>query len=241
MINYFKLQDLTYTEFFDKIKKIKVAKSVTGIEYKDIEVTNKSISGKRVSNGKLFVISTESLYQAFSELKNFNTTALKPYVNKVQSPAMAILITSGVIKIDETSVCKPQSVSPRTITHTTEMKVKEEKPRHTITDKIIGLIVIIFISGCLWFNSEPDPYVKDGQLTEVFRPYASRVIKQELNDPDSYRPISWTQATWDSHSQRERYAMVHKFSAKNAFGARIQQTVLILADKQGNITDVQFL
>lgn len=69
--------------------------SETGIEYRIISVDDSLITGIRLSTGKSFKIRTESLYRAYKDFVSrkelLTTTALKPYVDRVQSPSLAIL------------------------------------------------------------------------------------------------------------------------------------------------------
>lgn len=97
MASYRKNGELSKTEFVDAIAKINYAESITGVKYNDIDVVNGTICGIRESTNEPFYISADALYHAYCEIDIFNTTALKPYVNRVQSPAMAILIASKLI------------------------------------------------------------------------------------------------------------------------------------------------
>lgn len=69
--------------------------SVTGVEYRIISVDASLITGIRLSTKKPFEIRTESLYRAYrdfvSQKELLTTKALKPYVDRVQSPSLAIL------------------------------------------------------------------------------------------------------------------------------------------------------
>lgn len=94
---YKKIHSVAKTEFIDVIKGINKAESVTGVPYININLVNGIICGVRESTNEPFSMNVDSLYQAFCELDTFTTTALKPYVNRVQSPALAILISSKLI------------------------------------------------------------------------------------------------------------------------------------------------
>lgn len=99
---YKKTHSATRTEFIDAIKGVNKAESVTGVQYTNIELVNGIICGIRESTNEPFSISVDSLYKAFCEIDKFTATALKPYVNRVQSPALAVLISSRLIIPNET-------------------------------------------------------------------------------------------------------------------------------------------
>ncbi|MDE6397042.1 MAG: hypothetical protein K2K84_07210 [Muribaculaceae bacterium] len=67
------------------------AVSVNGTIYEKIHISNDKICGIRTSTSKNFEIPINKLYKAYYELKEFNTKTLKPYVDRVQSPSLAIL------------------------------------------------------------------------------------------------------------------------------------------------------
>ncbi|MDE6795158.1 MAG: hypothetical protein K2J63_07610 [Muribaculaceae bacterium] len=79
--------------FIERIKALNTIKSVNGIEYRIDDVDDKYIEGTRLSTGKSFKIPMNKLYQAYSDLKDtvITTSTLKPYVDRVQSPSLAIL------------------------------------------------------------------------------------------------------------------------------------------------------
>lgn len=92
---------LTYSEFVDSIGKINCATSITGIVYSNIQIINDKVSGIRESTNKPFDISLKKLYDAYCNVLVFTTAGLKPYVNRVQSPSLAILIAiKAVSSID---------------------------------------------------------------------------------------------------------------------------------------------
>lgn len=92
---------MEFQDFLNRIKKLKTAKSERGTLYTIDLVTDKDIRGYRQSTKKLYHINTQQLYRAFIELKeknkNITTTSLKPYVDRVQSPSLAILKAAELI------------------------------------------------------------------------------------------------------------------------------------------------
>ena len=83
-------------EFIEKISKIHSAKSVHGKIYSSIVVYGSTCSGIREDTGKSFEIDLDELYKAYKENDYLNTSKLKPYVDRVQSPSYAILIAANL-------------------------------------------------------------------------------------------------------------------------------------------------
>ncbi len=94
---YVKKTNLNYVEFSCAIKRISAAKSITGINYVDIQVVGNIITGVRESTGETFRVSLKRLYDAYCEMELFSVGLLKPYVDRVQSPSLAILIAIGAV------------------------------------------------------------------------------------------------------------------------------------------------
>ncbi len=90
--------NLTYSEFVDSIGKINCATSITGIVYSNIQVIDDKVVGIRESKNKPFSISLNNLYEAYCNVTVFTTTELKPYVDRVQSPSLAILIAIKAVR-----------------------------------------------------------------------------------------------------------------------------------------------
>lgn len=81
--------------FIQKVKSLGTISSVTGKEYCITSASSSYIIGIRLSNDKPFKISTDRLYAAFTDLSEkglpITTTTLKAYVDRTQSPSLAIL------------------------------------------------------------------------------------------------------------------------------------------------------
>jgi len=90
--------DFSKEEFIKAISKINSATSVTGMMYSNIRFENGMIIGMRESTLRPFTIKVDKLYNAYKDLKEFTTLSLKPYVDRVQSPSLAILIAIGAVK-----------------------------------------------------------------------------------------------------------------------------------------------
>lgn len=95
--NYIKRKNLSLAEFWNLLESTNEAESVRGEHYSDIQIMGEIITGFRDSTGEPFEINIGKLYKAYKELNDINTTTLKPYVNRVQSPALAILLASGIL------------------------------------------------------------------------------------------------------------------------------------------------
>lgn len=128
---YKKTHSVTKTEFIDAIKGINKAESVTGVKYINIELVNGIICGIRESTKEPFGISVDSLFQAFCDIDKFTATALKPYVNRVQSPALAVLISSNLVIPNEIEEKPKEGKKEETIKeNTTNIIATPKKKRH---------------------------------------------------------------------------------------------------------------
>ncbi|MEO9513456.1 MAG: hypothetical protein ABJN84_00415 [Flavobacteriaceae bacterium] len=58
-------------------------------------------------------------------------------------------------------------------------------------------------------------------------------IKQSLNDPDSYEHLETTYIDKDSF-----LIITTRFTAKNGFGGRVKNEVVVMSDTLGNITEI---
>lgn len=87
---------MSFPCFVEKISNLSSFYSVKGVEYKLSEVTPTVINGIRVARDTHFKIPTKALYKAYCDLRSakepITTSALKQYVFRVQSPAVAILM-----------------------------------------------------------------------------------------------------------------------------------------------------
>ena len=94
------MSKISKEEFISRIDNVHSATSIEGKEYDEIHICKpalKYIEGTRNSAGKSFKIQISKLYEAYCKLDIINTATLKDYVNRVQSPAMAILIKAGLV------------------------------------------------------------------------------------------------------------------------------------------------
>ena len=84
---------LSKKDFIEKVKDLKKVVSVTGINYVNLSVAGSMCYGKRESTNNPFEVDLDKLYKAYSDcdVSELNTTKLKKYVDRVQSPALAIL------------------------------------------------------------------------------------------------------------------------------------------------------
>ena len=83
-------------ELISILKKIDKVKSVTGITYRIDSVNERYIVGTRLSTDNEFKIETAGLLKAYNDITAgkipMTTTALRAYVNMVQSPTLAIIM-----------------------------------------------------------------------------------------------------------------------------------------------------
>ncbi len=228
---YFTKQgNLSKDEFTKAIANISIAKSITGVIYTNIRCENNHITGVRESTQQPFTINLDSLYKAYHELKEFSTTALKPYVNRVQSPSMAILIAIGAVNEETLS---DEEYARRQVK---KIPIIEEKTGISGLAKfVIAFIIGGIIIFCGTLNNDRKP-IENGHLTEAAHAYAVSCIKSKLDNPSSFEDGSWRATTWDSNSTERRYVMMNQFTYKNSFGERVRGIAYVYFDVNGNAT-----
>ena len=67
-------------------------------------------------------------------------------------------------------------------------------------------------------------------------------LKDNLNDPGSYDPISWSEVFKLNDAKEDGFACYqvrHKYRVKNAFGAIILEEKLFRLDHKGTIVDIK--
>ena len=86
------MNKISKDEFLKRLRCVHSATSVNGAKYVSIQTNGRVCTGIRESTGLYFTIDIDKLYSAYYELERINTKTLKKYVNRVQSPSLAILI-----------------------------------------------------------------------------------------------------------------------------------------------------
>lgn len=85
------------SDFISNLKKLGEVESISGVMYRIDSVNDKYIIGTRQSTLKEFKIETDGLYNAYNDVIAgkipMTTTALRGYVNRTQSPALAIIMS----------------------------------------------------------------------------------------------------------------------------------------------------
>lgn len=90
------MKKITKKEFYEKISSITEARSITGKLYSNIRVCGNECTGTGKDRKEPFVINMDKLYEAYIKCDVINTSALKPFVDRRQSPAYAILMAAGL-------------------------------------------------------------------------------------------------------------------------------------------------
>lgn len=227
---------MTFNEFSNAIKSISSAQSVTGINYTNLTVEDDKIVGVRESTNIPFRISLKRLYDAYCEVRVFTTGSLKPYVDRVQSPSLAILIACGaIVKADESR----------------SSSIKEKRKTDMVqTRGNIGagswmkkFLLAFFIGGALIFIGKlyAEDTVSNGHLTEAAYEQAVIAIKSQISDPSSYQGDSWDEAIWDSNSTSKRYVLKHNFIHVNSWGEQVRSIAFIYFDVDGKPTDIEIM
>ena len=70
----------------------------------------------------------------------------------------------------------------------------------------------------------------DGSVSQV-----KKYIKDNLNDPDSYKSVKWSVVYDDPNG----YKVAHEYRAKNGFGAVISKQQIFYLDFNGKVTKVE--
>lgn len=105
---------------------------------------------------------------------------------------------------------------------------------------IIVLISIIAVTKCV---SKPEKKLtkKEAHIQKIQKLFSAwdgshieltKKIKKALNDPQSYEHIETTYRDLDS-----TLVISTVFTAKNGFGGRLKQEVIVISDTSGNITN----
>lgn len=84
-------------DFISNIKKLETVESVSGVVYRIHTVNDKYVIGTRLSTLNDFQIETDGLFRAYNDISagktSLTTTALRDYVSRTQSPALAIIMS----------------------------------------------------------------------------------------------------------------------------------------------------
>lgn len=91
------MNKISKDEFVKRLRNVHSATGVNGAKYASIKTTENTCTGVRESTGKPFTINLDRLYTAYYELEHIDTATLKNYVNRVQSPSLAILIKANLV------------------------------------------------------------------------------------------------------------------------------------------------
>lgn len=235
-----KTRDMLFDEYTWSLMQIKEATSVTGIRYININSEGVNITGIRESTSNPFSINSLKLYQALCELDIFTTSSLKPYVDRVQSPSLAILKELGVLEEVEIDVNEdgveqiPQAKKSDLFVTKKESSFMSPTIKKFIIGAGIGCILVF-----LGMLGEDKP-VENGKLTDAAQKEAVVAIKSQLDNPSSYEGGSWRSAVWDSSSFSQHYVLMQQFTYKNGFGERVRGIAYVYFDENGKPTSIEF-
>lgn len=103
---------------------------------------------------------------------------------------------------------------------------------------IIGIFLMLFLCGNFFKDQDeakPTIYNSsyDGSVRQV-----KEYIKENLNDPESCKFITWSNVTDFVNQGDTTYQVFCKFRAKNAFGAYVLESKRFLLNKKGEIINV---
>ena len=146
---------------------------------------------------------------------------------------------------------KQPNRNPKIIQHAINTLASPQNPKLS-TPKLSGCAWIIIISlaivGYTTFfgdDSKKSSSSKEAVINSEWDGSVQPVedyIKNNLNDPDSYKSVSWSEV-FKLNDTKEigfaSYQVRHKYRAKNAFGAYVTEEKLFKLDYQGNIVEVR--
>ena len=89
---------ISYIDFYNLVKPITQFKSVKGNVYSVISVEDSTITFIRESTQKRWKMNLKDVHKAYQEIKDFKTIQFKPYLPRMQSPALGLLIKMGLIE-----------------------------------------------------------------------------------------------------------------------------------------------
>lgn len=257
--SYIKSSNLSIDDFTFRISHLKSAWSTSmSTQYVDIKIDGNKIVGVRFSTRNSFSIPLDKLYQAYTELTEINTTTLKPYIDRVQSPALAILIYIGAIaepgkeplvftpsytikeQLDQKKAKQKAVQAQYAAEHPIEHKVSQISNFYKKHKKIL---FVCFIIGCFFVGYLLQPkgeglYESPHYPCWSIRNEANNYIKGRLRNPDSYKVDSWYMRDCNVDSETRRYMLLIEYRAKNGFGGYGQGRATFYLDNKGHITDV---
>lgn len=121
-----------------------------------------------------------------------------------------------------------------------EAKKPETPPAVTVFMLGVMAVVAFWLFGG---ESEPDapaaPPSKEEMIAQQFNPMdgghyrLERLIKQNLNDPDSYQHDQTRYTIGD-----ESLTVYTSYRARNAFGGMVREEVVARVDMQGNVIEI---
>ena len=116
----------------------------------------------------------------------------------------------------------------------------------------VVIIIAVIIGGLFWFSYEEEPEKpltpeeqRIKRIEECFNPWdgshveLTKMIKESMNDPDSYEHIQTTYTDIGLYSDvNDRINIKMSFRGKNAFGGIVKQTVYAVTDLNCNIIEI---
>lgn len=106
----------------------------------------------------------------------------------------------------------------------------------------ITIAVIVLLYTVIMLFSPSDTVVHDivtNSSLDASVHQVEQFLKDNLNDPDSYEGISWSEVQILSESQEYKYYVRHKYRAKNSFGGYVIENQIFYLDANGNVVDVK--
>lgn len=90
--------DITYLEFLELVKPLQSFRSINGRLYEVLLIEGSIIKFIRKATDKKWDMDLKGVHQAYLELSDFKTENFRPYVYRKHSPALGLLLSTGLLK-----------------------------------------------------------------------------------------------------------------------------------------------
>lgn len=84
--------NISCKEFLEAVKPVKTFLSLTGREYEVIRIDGSMLQFVRKSSGQKWSMDLTGVHRAYVDLADFKTANFRPYVSRVHSPALGLLL-----------------------------------------------------------------------------------------------------------------------------------------------------
>lgn len=90
--------DIAYPEFMELVKPLQFFKSIKGRLYEVLLIDGSMIKFIRKATDKKWDMDLQGVHQVYLELSDFKTENSRPYVSRTHSPALGLLLSTGLLR-----------------------------------------------------------------------------------------------------------------------------------------------